>query len=195
MTTAPTGAKPGRSYPGDVVYVWHAALRGGEGRGQPAGLCFRAALGDCLGKEELRDWPRHYHWQHEPCLYAVRQCLGRALAGSARSVDFVDDRFGRSAENAATEHGTQKPVECMRRPMLNNSRRGDLVVRAVRRSGSSVIAAETIERRTRAMELSESYCDLIVRRWQTFTGRVATLKSSGATFAEEAARRRRQFEG
>jgi DNA modification methylase len=94
-------------------------------------------------------------------------------------------------ENEATVHGTQKPVECMRRPMLNNSRRGDSVYEPFGGSGSSIIAAESIGRRCYAMELSETYCDVIVRRWQKFTGKVATLASSGETFAAvESARSR-----
>jgi DNA modification methylase len=92
-------------------------------------------------------------------------------------------------ENLATVHGTQKPVECMRRPMLNNSRRGDAIYEPFGGSGSTIIAAETIGRRAYAMELSEVYCDLIIRRWQTFTGQVAMHGRTGATFAATAERR------
>jgi DNA modification methylase len=73
--------------------------------------------------------------------------------------------------------------------MLNNSKRGDWVYEPFGGSGSTIIAAETVERRCVAMELSESYCDLIVRRWQTFTGQEARLQASDHSFTAVSAAR------
>lgn len=72
-----------------------------------------------------------------------------------------------------TGHSTQKPVECMARPIRNNSRRGDVVYEPFCGSGSTIIAAEQNGRKCLAMELSPQYVDIAVLRWQNFTGRKA----------------------
>lgn len=126
----------------------------------------------------------HYHWQHEPCWYAVR---GSAHWCGDRAQSTVWNIPAR--EDAGHGHGTQKPVECMRRPILNNSVTGDAVYEPFSGSGTTVIAAEITGRRCRAIELNPVYVDVAVRRWQAFTGHVATLEATGASFAEIAAQR------
>lgn len=86
------------------------------------------------------------------------------------------------ADDAATAHGTQKPVECMLRPILNNSARGDLVYEPFAGSGSTLIAAEKSGRRCLAMEIEPRYCDVTIQRWQAYTGHDATLDGDGRTF-------------
>ena len=86
-------------------------------------------------------------------------------------------------QDADTVHGTQKPVECMRRPMLNNASRGQAVYDPFLRSGTSLIAAETTGRTCFGLELSPAYVDVIVSRWQAFTGREAVLDGDGRSFA------------
>ncbi len=80
-------------------------------------------------------------------------------------------------------HGTQKPVECMRRPMLNNSSPGQAVYEPFCGSGSTLIAAETTGRACHAVELDPAYVDVAVQRWQAFTGEEAMLEDDGRTFA------------
>jgi len=92
-------------------------------------------------------------------------------------------------QDAATVHGTQKPVECMRRPMLNNSSPGQAVYEPFSGSGTSLIAAETCGRVSVSMELDPAYIDVAVSRWQAFTGEVATLDGDGRAFADIAAER------
>ena len=108
-----------------------------------------------------------YHWQHEPCWYAVRnkgQLDRRPQADDA--VDHSERRPGR--RNA---HGTQKPVECMRRPMLNNSNPGQAVYEPFLGSGTTLIAArEPAGGCASAIEIDPLYVDVAVRRWQAFTG-------------------------
>ena len=86
-------------------------------------------------------------------------------------------------------HGTQKPVECLRRPMLNNSSPGQAVYEPFSGSGSSIIAAETCGRVSLSMELDPAYVDVAVLRWQAFTGEAATLDGDGRSFADIAAER------
>lgn len=172
-------------FPGDVAYVWHAATKSYEVEGSLRASGFETRAVIAWIKPNFAIGRGHYHWQHEPALYAVRKgATGHWQGARDQSTVWSIDASG--IENLATVHGTQKPVECMRRPMLNNSARGDAVYEPFGGSGSSIIAAETIGRSLYAMELSEAYCDLIVRRWQTFTGRDAVLEESGATFAARA---------
>ena len=81
-------------------------------------------------------------------------------------------------------HGTQKPVECMRRPILNNSSRGQAIYEPFCGSGTTIIAAETTGRACLALELDPAYVDVAVRRWEAFTGTEAVLDGTGRPFAE-----------
>jgi DNA modification methylase len=88
-----------------------------------------------------------------------------------------------------TEHSTQKPVECMARPVRNHGGLRDDVYDPFLGSGTTLIACEQLGRRCFGLELDPRYCDLIVGRWQKATGNEATLEGDGRTFAEVAAER------
>ena len=94
-----------------------------------------------------------------------------------------------------TVHGTQKPVECMRRPILNNSSPGQAVYEPFMGSGTTLIAAETTGRVCLGVELNPAYVDVAVERWQRFTGKAAMLDGSGESFADLAATRRGPADG
>ncbi|MFO7856530.1 MAG: site-specific DNA-methyltransferase [Paracoccaceae bacterium] len=171
-------------FPGDVAYVWHGALHAGvvaESLGA-AGFEIRAQI--VWAKERLVMSRGHYHWQHEPCWYAVR---GKGHWSGGRKQTTLWSIPNRD-QDAETVHGTQKPVECMRRPILNNSSRGQAVYEPFSGSGTTLIAAETTGRACLAMELSPAYVDVAVRRWEAFTGKAAALEGGGS-FAETAAER------
>lgn len=85
-------------------------------------------------------------------------------------------------QKSETGHSTQKPVECMARPIRNNSKRGDLVYEPFSGSGTTIIAAEQLGRFVVAMELNPAYVDLAVRRWQNFTGSRARHAETGKDF-------------
>src|SRR4029077_18887256 len=87
------------------------------------------------------------------------------------------------------EHGTQKPVECMRRPIENNSSPGQAVYEPFCGSGTTIIAAEMTGRDCFAIELLPQYVDVAVLRWQAFTGAVAMLEGDGRSFQAIAAER------
>ena len=89
-------------------------------------------------------------------------------------------------------HGTQKPVECMRRPILNNSSPGQTVYEPFLGSGTTIIAAETVGRACLAMELNPAYVDVALQRWEAFTGEHAVLDGDGHSFNEIAAARATQ---
>jgi DNA modification methylase len=90
---------------------------------------------------------------------------------------------------AATGHGTQKPVELMRRPILNHTAAGALVYDPFLGSGTVLIAAERMERICYGLEIEPRYGDVIVRRWQQLTGREAELEPDGRSFGEVAQQR------
>ena len=87
------------------------------------------------------------------------------------------------------DHPTQKPVELMRRPILNHTKRGELVYEPFLGSGTTLAAAELTERVCCGMELDPKYVDVIVQRWQTLSGNKAKLEGDGRTFEEIAAER------
>ncbi|PWJ10506.1 DNA methylase [Jannaschia seohaensis] len=127
----------------------------------------------------------HYHWQHEPFWYAVRS-TGHWSGDRKQSTLWQIPSRG---QDAATVHGTQKPVGCMRRPMLNNSSRGQAVYEPFSGSGTTLIAAEITGRACLAMELDPAYVDVAVQRWQAFTGKEAVREGTTETFGAIAAKR------
>lgn len=95
----------------------------------------------------------HYHWQHEPCWYAVRKgCSGHWRGGRKEStlweVSNLNPFGADQKEDSITGHGTQKPVELMRRPILNHTEEGELVYDPFlgSGSGSTLVAAEQVNR-------------------------------------------------
>jgi DNA modification methylase len=171
-------------FPGDVAYVWHADKHSplvAEGLAQN-GFEMRALI--CWAKSRLVVSRGHYHSQHEPCWYAVKN-NGHWQGSRKESTLWQIDKPVKSE----TGHSTQKPVECMRRPIVNNSAPGQPVYDPFLGSGTTLIAGETEGRPVYGMELDPAYCDVIVKRWQDFTGQEATLEGDGRTFNEVAGER------
>lgn len=119
-----------------------------------------------------------YHWRHEPCLYGWKDGAGHLWATDRKQTTVLE--FDRPTRNA--EHPTMKPVALFEYQMLNNTKGGDIVLDSFGGSGTTAIACEKHGRHARLMELDPKYCDVIVRRWQAFTGRTATLEATGQAF-------------
>ena len=160
-------------FPGDIAYVWHAAVHATTVAESLIACGFEIRAQIIWSKNRFALGRGDYHWQHEPCWYAVRKGTRSHWQG-ARDQSTLWSIAAAGAEDAATPHGTQKPVEAMRRPIVNNSARGDAVYEPFCGSGTTLIAAETTGRVCLAMELDPAYCDVIVERWEAFTGRSAT---------------------
>lgn len=169
-------------FPGDVAYVWHGALHAGEVAESlvAAGFAVRSQI--IWAKDRLVLSRGDYHWQREPCWYAVKKTGKGHWAGDRKQTTLWN--ISGKDQDAATVHGTQKPVECMRRPILNNSSPGQAVFEPFMGSGTTLIAAETTGRVCFGIELNPAYVDVAVKRWQDFTGQRATLEGDGRTFAE-----------
>jgi DNA modification methylase len=173
-------------FPGEIAYVWHAALRSTIVADSLAREHFTIRAQIIWAKDRLVIGRGDYQWQHEPCWYAVRKKGNWTGDRKQTTVWNISSRD----QDAATPHSTQKPVECMRRPILNNSSPGQAVYEPFSGSGTTIIAAEMTGRICHAIELTEQYVDVAVQRWQAFTGAEAKLELDGRSFAAVAAERR-----
>lgn len=161
---------------GDVAYVWHASLFTSVVLADLEAVGLRHVSMIIWKKPYATFSMANYHWQHEPCWYCVRPSGSRNWVGSPKESTVWDmtqpkDPYGRSGEDK-TPHPTQKPVEAMARPMRNHDH--PLVYDPFLGSGTTLIAAEQLGRKCYGMEISPAYCDVIVKRWETLTGRKAT---------------------
>jgi DNA modification methylase len=179
-------------FPGHIAYVWHGGLHSAtvEESLQTAGFVMRAQI--IWAKQHFVISRGDYHWQHEPCWYAVRKGSTGQWAGDRKQstlwqIQNASAMGGKS--EGTTGHGTQKPVECMRRPIENNSAPGQAIYEPFCGSGTTIVAAEQTGRSCLCLEISPAYVDVSVKRWQDFTGKLATLDGDGRTFDEVAAQR------
>ena len=119
-----------------------------------------------------------YQRQYEPILYGWPEGAERHWCGARDQGDvWLMDRPARN-----TLHPTMKPVGLVERALHNSSQRGDLVFDPFGGSGTTLIAAERTARRAALLELDPQYVDVIVERWQRFTGDVAVLDGEDRTF-------------
>jgi len=158
-------------FPGRVAYVWHAGRFAAELAGNLRQAEFGVRAQIIWRKSRFAISRGHYHWQHEPCWYAVREGASSKWCGD-RTQSTVWDIASKD-QDAETTHGTQKPVECMERPVRNHGGKQDDVYDPFLGSGTTLIAAQRLGRRCFAMELSPAYCDVATTRWERFTGNKA----------------------
>jgi DNA modification methylase len=168
-------------FPGHIAYVWHGALHATTVAQSLVRQGFDIRSQIIWAKERLVIGRGDYHWQHEPCWYAVRK-KGNWTGDRKQTTLWTISSGGQDAE---TPHSTQKPVECMRRPMQNNSAAGQPVYDPFLGSGTTLIAAEG--RVCFGMELEARFVDVAVRRWEAFTGKEAKRLSDNKPFKIAAA--------
>lgn len=165
-------------FTGDVAYIWHSSLYTHK---------FAENIENCgFGLINLIIWNKQhfalsrgdYHHKHEPLWYAVKEGCKHNWQGKRDQSTVWDihnnNVFGGGGEEQ-TGHSTQKPIECMLRPILNNSKQGEGVYDPFGGSGTTLIAAERSKRNCYMMELSPGYVDTIVERWEKETGEQAVL--------------------
>jgi len=179
-------------FPGDVAYVWHAGTKAAivqEGL-EACGLPVRTQI--IWGKNNFAIGRGHYHVQHEPSWYTVRNGATGHWAGDRSQTTLwrIDKPL-----KSETGHSVQKPIECMRRPIENNSSPGQAVYEPFSGSGTTIIAGEMTARVVHAIEIAPAYVDVAVKRWQNFTGQQATLDGAGRSFDQIAAERSPQAAG
>ena len=157
-----------------VAYVWHSSLHGHEARAGllAAGFELRQQI---VWLKSVHALSRaHYQWQHELCWYAVRAGAGARWQGGRRQTTVweapspIAAAGPAASEDAVTRHPTQKPLLLFERPILNHTRRDEIVYEPFCGSGSCLIAAEKTGRRCFAIELDPRWCDLIRARYEAF---------------------------
>jgi len=191
-------------FPGNVAYVWHAGMFCGDVAMSLVASGFKIRAHIVWVKQRMVFSRGDYHFQHEPLFYAVKDEAEddwqfvpehELAAYTVREGSRGEYEGGRKQSTvwniehikSGTGHGTQKPVECMRRPIENNSRPGDEVYEPFSGSGTTIIACDITKRFARAIELHPAYVDVAIKRWQEFTGKKATL--GGMPFDEVARER------
>lgn len=192
---------------GSVAYVWHGGLHGSvvQQSLEVAGFKLKAQIIWVKTRPALGRG--NYHWQHEPNFYVAK--LGKPdnfqfleehevasyvvedgsphswLGGRRQSTVWFIEHLKND-----TGHGTQKPVECMRRPIINNSARGEYVFDPFLGSGTTLIACEMEGRHCLGIELDPTYVQVSIERWEAFTGEKAKLEATHMSLEQVAHARR-----
>ena len=155
-------------FPGDVAYVWHAHRQSITLGKTLIDLGFDIRSQIIWAKTAPIFGRGDYHWQHEPCWYAVRKgATGHYNGDRTQSTLWEIDK----PKKSETGHSTQKPIECMERPIRNNSKPGELVYEPFSGSGTTIIACERTGRKCRAIELNPAYVAVAIQRWADATGK------------------------
>jgi len=157
-------------FPGDVAYVWHADKKAHIVANSLIDNGFNIRAQIIWAKNNMVIGRGDYHPKHEPCWYAVKDKKTGHYVGGRKQTTIWDISKPMKSE---TGHSTQKPVECMKRPIENNSSPGQAVYEPFSGSGTTIIAAEMTGRVAHAIELNPAYVDVAVKRWEDFTGEVA----------------------
>jgi DNA modification methylase len=179
-------------FPGDVCYLWHAGNKAHVAAESLEAVGFNIRAQIIWKKPHFVISRGDYHGGHEPCWYAVRKGRKSHWGGDRKqstiweiSNALFQGKGGQhEADKNKTGHGTQKPIEAMRRPILNNSSPGQAVYDPFLGSGTTLIAAEMEGRHCYGLELHPPYVDVIIKRWQDYTGQQATHAETGQTFEQ-----------
>ena len=177
-------------FPGDVAYVWHASSYTDVVMDSLRRAGFDVKQQIIWNKSVMVMGRSDYHFKHEPCWYAIRKGKTHNWLGDRKQTTIWDAAppnhiMGGSTEEK-TSHPTQKPAALYERAILNHTNSGEYVYEPFGGSGTSVVVCEKLGRRSLTMELDPKYVDVIVRRWQSFTGKRAVLESTGQPFPDEA---------
>lgn len=153
-------------FPGDVAYVWHAGVASPVVADSLTACGFERRALIVWAKHQLVIGRGHYHHQHEPCWYCVRKGATGHWAGDRKQTTLWQIDKPRKSE---TGHSTQKPVECMARPMRNHH--SQEIYDPFCGSGTSIIAAEQLGRKCYAIEIEPGYVAVILQRYLDATGK------------------------
>jgi DNA modification methylase len=156
-------------FPGSIAYCWHADRHASTVQASLEAADFEIVCQVIWAKDRFVISRGDYHWQHEPCWYAVRKGKKHGWSGDRSQTTL----WQISHPKSETGHSAQKPVECMKRPIENNSSPGQAVYDPFVGSGTTIIAAEMTGRACHALEINPTYCDVTIERWQNFTGEKA----------------------
>jgi DNA modification methylase len=155
---------------GDVAYVWHAGLFAPTVAESLAACGFELRSQIVWAKSNFAIGRGDYHWKHEPCWYSVRKGKkGHTKGDRSQTTLWEIDK----PQKSETGHSTQKPVECMARPIRNHD--SEFVYEPFSGSGTTIIACEQLGRKCRAIEISPGYVAVALQRWADATGKTPKL--------------------
>ncbi len=155
-------------FTGSVAYVWSSDKFAFETVKSLVDCEYKIINQIIWGKPSLVLGRGDYHSQHEPCWYAVKKGHNHNWKGDRKQntlwqIEKVNNNS--KSQDERTDHGTQKPLECMSRPIINHTDKGDYVYDPFLGSGTTLIASEKLDRKCIGLELSPAYCDIIIKRW------------------------------
>lgn len=163
-------AAAGVMKPGAAFYIFHASSEGYNFRGacRDAGLDEKQEL--IWSKDRFVLGRQDYQWKHEPALYGWKPGASHHWYGDRKQTTVLEFKRPKRSE----DHPTMKPVALFAYCMKNSTKPGDAVLDSFGGSGTTLMAAEQLGRRAFIMELDPKYCDVIIKRWEQFTGEKAT---------------------
>ena len=168
---------------GDVAYVWHASMFTDVIMTDLRAAGFEIKQQIIWVKEHFTLRRSDYHWQHEPCWYAVRKGAKHSWEGDRKQTTTWNAPSPNQPQSKKlgdnTEHPTQKPVTLYTKAILNHTKRGDDVYDPFAGSGTLMAAGEKTKRRALMMELDPKYCDVIIKRYENLTGNKAVRDDNG----------------
>ena len=154
---------------GAVFYIWHAGTEGYNFLGACRDVGWRVR--ECLiwNKNQMVMGRQDYQWKHEPCLYGWKDGASHLWAGDRKQTTVLD--FDKPQRNGV--HPTMKPIALFDYQIKNNTKGNDIVLDLFGGSGTTIMACEQNGRRGYSMELDPRYVDVIIKRWEDFTGEKA----------------------
>lgn len=160
--------------PGASFYIWHADSEGYNFRGAVIDSKQKTRQSLVWVKNNSTFGRQDYHWQHEPCLYGWKDGAAHGWYTDRKQTTILS--FDRPS--SSKEHPTMKPVALIAYQVGNSTAPQGLVYDSFLGSGSTIIAAEQLNRKCYGMEISPAYCDVIVKRWENLTGKKAILEKN-----------------
>ncbi len=159
---------------GGSIYVFHADTEGLNFRKAFKTVGFK--LAQCLVwvKNSFVMGRQDYQWRHEPILYGWKEGAGHYFVDNRKQSTVLE--FDRPTRNV--EHPTMKPIDLLVYLIKNSSKENDIILDLFGGSGSTLIAAEQVNRKCYMMELDPKYCDVIIKRWENLTGKKAILEKA-----------------
>ena len=155
--------------PGAVFYIWHGDSTGYLVRGACADVNWKVRQCLIWNKNSIVLGRQDYQWKHEPCLYGWKEGAGHTWSSDRKQSTVLD--FNKPLRSDV--HPTMKPLSLFAYQIENNTNEGDIVLDIFGGSGTTVLACEQDNRRACVMELDPHYVDVIIDRWETFTGEKA----------------------
>lgn len=172
----------------DIAYVWHASAFSDVVMDSLRRAAFEVRQQIIWNKSVLIMGRGAYHWKHEPCWYAVRKGCDANWKGDRKQTTVWDapppTHIMSGSKEERTSHPTQKPALVYEIPIENHTIPGDLLYEPFSGSGTAFIAAEKTGRRVYGFELDSKYCDVILARWEKYTGKEAVRLTEGQ-YSEE----------